>query len=104
MLNTYAVDTAGALATVTVRMVVDAEVHVNAVGMLAPTLRTVHTKFWAAAVPTVSVKSVPVVVAVPVVTLAVMLLPEDAATFATVGELPAAAPAAIVGLPIPFSE
>ena len=45
---------------------------------------------------TVSVNNVPVVVAVPVVTLATMMLPDDPVAFETVGEVPAAAPAAIV--------
>jgi hypothetical protein len=93
----YAVDTTGAAATAIVATppVIDT---VNAGGTLAPTLWTVQSMFpEAGAVPTVSVNSVPVVVAVPVVTSAVIMLPEDPAAVRTVGELPAAAPAAIAG-------
>lgn len=45
-------------------------------------------------VPTVSVNSVPVVVAVPVVTLAVIRFPDPPVPFEIVGDDPAAAPAA----------
>ena len=98
----YAVDTAGATATAMVTTVVEVPVTVNAGGMFAPTACTTQLRFPADAV-TVSVKSVPVVVAVPVVTLAVHELPLDPVLFDTVGDVPAAAPAAMVA-DKPFSE
>lgn len=105
--NTYAVDTGGAVATVNVATVVlFGAVSVSGTGkLLAPTLCAVQDILplvFGDAV-TVTVNKVPVVVAVPVVMLATRRLLEDPVAGDTVGDVPAAAPAVIVGGPNPLT-